>query len=243
MASLASEFQTELATKTDVLEKTRTQLRASTRDLAEQRKEIAVWRSKVAEVDEREQRVRNLERALEDEDQFDWTGRTEVDGSPALREAGPAFTYRGPASTLSNLPAGILIEFDADPPPPAGDADANSLAHLLRLQSWYARVMGLLEHRIERLAGGNAEQELRLRKVVAHCCGVEPDRIESMLDGLLAALESCVPSQPSGFNSNADLACLQGRIESGHGAGRWVPAARQGQVSRRRRAVKWKRAE
>ncbi|KAK4703684.1 regulatory protein SWI6, partial [Phenoliferia sp. Uapishka_3] len=188
--SLSSEFNVELSAKTEVLDRTRTQLQAATRDLAAQRNQISHWRSKVAEVEEREQRVRNLERALEEEDQFDWTGRTEVDGSPAVREAGAAFTYRGPASTLSNLPAGITIEFEADPPPPTNDTDPHSLAHFMRLQSWYGRVMDLLQQRIEKLKGGNAEQELRLRKIVAQHCRVEPDRVESMLEGLLAALES-----------------------------------------------------
>ena len=127
-----------------------------------------------------------------EEDSFDWTGRTEIDGSPANAEiAGAGFTYRGPSSTLSNLPVGIAIEFDADPPPPTTDSDPHSLVHLLKLDSWYGRVTSLLTRRIEKLQGGNAEQERRLRDVVAGCCGVEVGTVtETWLEDILASVES-----------------------------------------------------
>lgn len=190
--SLNTQFSSEIAAKTAVLDQTRAQLREATRELAEQRKQITIWREKVGDVEDKAQRIRNLERALEEEDSFDWTGRTEIDGSPANPAAGAGFTYRGLASTLSNLPAGITIEFEADPPAPSNDTDENSLVHLMRLRTWYSRVIGLLKQRIQRLEGGSADQERKLQKIVAGCCGVEPDRIEGMLDGLLAALERFV---------------------------------------------------
>jgi regulatory protein SWI6 len=138
-------------------------------------------------VDDTQQRIRNLERAIAEEDSFDWTGRTEIDGSPARGEAGPGFTYRGPASTLSNLPTGINIEFDADPMGPTEGA-SNALVHLMRLEGWYQRVLGLLEERVKGLEGGEAELEARLARVVGRCCGVESERVEGMLEGLLAGL-------------------------------------------------------
>ncbi|KAM0748042.1 apses-domain-containing protein [Meredithblackwellia eburnea MCA 4105] len=190
LSSLSSDFHAEHSARQEVLSQTRLQLRQATRTLAEQRNQIQQWRAKVAQVDEREQRVRNLEKALAEEDAFDWTGRTEIDGKPAVESAGPSFKYRGPGSTLTNLPGGITIEFDADPAPPPTDTDANSLPHLMRLQSWYGRVLDLLQQRIGKLEGVNEEQEGKLKKIVANCCGVEPEKIEGMLEGLLAALES-----------------------------------------------------
>lgn len=188
--SLSADFTLEVKDRTDALERTQVQLRTSTRELSDQRKQVSLWRTKVAEVDDKAQRIKNLERALAEEDSFDWTGRTEIDGSPSTLSAGLSFTYRGPGSTLSNLPPGISIEFDADPPLPPNDSDRGSLVHLVRLQTWYDRVVDLLRQRVERLQGGNAEHEQRLQKIVAGCCGVEPDRVEGMLQSLLAALES-----------------------------------------------------
>ncbi|GAA5890501.1 hypothetical protein JCM5296_005065 [Sporobolomyces johnsonii] len=189
VTSLSSTFTDELRTKAEALDAKRAQLRTATRELTDQRAAVAHWRAQAQQADEKRQRIKNLERAIEDEDAFDWTGRTEVDGSPASQLAGPGFTYRGPASTLSNLPAGMSIEFDADPPVPAGD-EGTSLVHLLRLQSWYERVEGLLRQRIERLEGGNAELERKLGKIVADCCGLEEDKVEGMLEGLVRSLEA-----------------------------------------------------
>ncbi|GAA5876571.1 hypothetical protein JCM1840_000812 [Sporobolomyces johnsonii] len=189
VTALSSTFTDELRTKAEALDAKRAQLRTATRELTDQRAAVAHWRAQAQQADEKRQRIKNLERAIEEEDAFDWTGRTEVDGSPASQLAGPGFTYRGPASTLSNLPAGMSIEFDADPPVPAGD-EGTSLVHLLRLQSWYERVEGLLRQRIERLEGGNAELERKLGKIVADCCGLEEDKVEGMLEGLVRSLEA-----------------------------------------------------
>lgn len=195
ITSLSNSFDTETADRVAALSATQSQLRTTTAKLTETRASLTLWRSKVTLVDEKRQRIKNLEKALAEEDSFDWTGRTEIDGTPCLglpspEGPGPAFLYRGPASTLSNLPAGISIEFDADPPPPANDTDGNSLVHLIRLKTWYDRVVGLLRLRVEGLKGGHVEQELKLGKIVAGCCGVEAGRVEGMLEGLLAALES-----------------------------------------------------
>ena len=211
LSSLNADFSTELKVKTDALDRTRIQLRAATKELSEQRKQITLWKSKATEVADANQRIKNLERALLEEDSFDWTGRTEVDGQPASVDAGPGFAYRGPGSTLSNLPAGISIEFDADPPPPPTDSDPNSLVHLLKLESWYSRVTTLLSRRIERVQGGNAAQERRLRDVVAGCCGVEAATVtEAWLGDILAAVES------DGNNLDmARVASFLGRVRDG----------------------------
>ncbi|GAA6064098.1 hypothetical protein JCM10212_004169 [Sporobolomyces blumeae] len=187
--SLSETFSAELATKVEFLDAKKAQLQNATQDLAAARSQISQARSRARLIEDKRLRIENLERALEEEDSFDWTGRTEVDGTPASQLAGPGFAYRGPASTLTNLPAGISIEFDTDPPAPSGD-EGTSLVHLLRLQSWYERVEGLLKQRIERLEGGNQELESKLQRIVADCCGVEADKVGTMLEGLVRSLEA-----------------------------------------------------
>lgn len=214
-----------MKTPTEALLRTQGTLRIATQELSEQRRQITFWRAKAAAAEEKSQRIKNLERAFEEEDSFDWTGRSEIDGQPTEEvTVGTGFAYRGPGSTLSNLPAGIAIEFDVSPPIPIapgtkkmivrgedgeeveqivvekgpGGEDlvidiatlSKDLIHLTRLEMWYDRVTTLLSQRIEKLQGGNIEQEARLRKVVANCCGVEVDKVEGMLESLLAALES-----------------------------------------------------
>ncbi|GAA6001156.1 uncharacterized protein JCM10292_006403 [Rhodotorula paludigena] len=196
LSSLSSSFQAELQTKSDELDAKREQLRQLAAELAAQRSALSLARTRVSKADEQAQRVRNLALAIESEDQFDWTGRTEVDGSPASQLAGPGFTYRGPQSTLSNLPSGISIEFDADPALPEilraedGAVSGEALVHLLRLQAWYERVEGLMKQRLERLESGNGAMEEKLRRIVASCCGVEEDKVDDMLEGLVRSLEA-----------------------------------------------------
>lgn len=164
-----------------------------TAQLAEQRREHQRWREEVSRTEEQAQRIKNLQNAIDDEDAFDWTGRTEIDGSPASALAGAGFTYRGPGSTLSQVPSSGL-EFDADPPVPemSQGVTGETLVHLLRLQAWYERVEGLMRQRLEKLEGGNVELEAKLRKTVAGTCGVEESRVDDMLVGLVTSLETCV---------------------------------------------------
>ncbi|THU87994.1 hypothetical protein K435DRAFT_782260 [Dendrothele bispora CBS 962.96] len=75
---LASDFQTEIKVKQDSLDVTQAHLRAATRELSEQRKQIQAWQSRCAELELLSQRTKNLEKAIQDEDQWDWTGRSEA---------------------------------------------------------------------------------------------------------------------------------------------------------------------
>jgi regulatory protein SWI6 len=189
--SLSEDFATEIQSKSESLERTRGQLRAATRELAEQRRQIQVWRQRCAEIDEAELRIKNLERALAEEDAFDWTGRTEVDGRPSeLADAGPSFVNRGRSSTLTGpLQINNDVHLDSDPPSPA-TSTAKDLVSLRRLKAWYERTLGLLRQRVGRTQGASAELEMRCKKIVAICCGIEPDKVDGMLEQLLVAIES-----------------------------------------------------
>ena len=59
-----------------------------------------------------------MERALVDEEQFNWTGRTELDGSDGRTAAGPASQYRGAGSTMVGVAGAVDISFSADLEPP-----------------------------------------------------------------------------------------------------------------------------
>ncbi len=82
---------------------TQAHLRAATRELSEQRKQIQMWQGRCAELDMLAQRVRNVEHAIEDEVQFDWTGRGGE--SVGVEDKSPAFRYRGPSSTMTGTQA------------------------------------------------------------------------------------------------------------------------------------------
>ena len=71
---LSSDFSAEIKSKQEAFDVTQAQLRAATRELAEQRKQIILWQQKCVEQDQIKQRIQNTEKALAREDEVDWTG-------------------------------------------------------------------------------------------------------------------------------------------------------------------------
>jgi regulatory protein SWI6 len=176
---LSTDFQAELRTKQDALDVTQAHLRAATRELAEQRKQITVWQGRCGELDQISQRIRNVEKALTDEDQFDWTGRTDLNGNDARDSAGAAFQRRGSNSTMVGIGGSVDISFsvDVEPPIPTNDSVA-SIIRLRRLKMWHLRMEDLMKTRLKGLQGASAEKEYQCKKIVALCTGIPIDKVE-----------------------------------------------------------------
>ncbi|KAF8498549.1 hypothetical protein F5888DRAFT_1689966 [Russula emetica] len=184
--NLSADFATEIKTKQDNLDVTQAHLRAATRELSEQRKQIQVWQARCSELDQVTQRIRNVEHALVDEEKFDWTGRTGLDGGDALEKAGPAFRRRGQNSTMF---VDVSFNVNTEPILPTGDS-VTSLIRLRRMKMWHVRMEALVRQRLESLRGASAEREFQCKKIVALCTSVPIDKVEEMLDDLLVAVES-----------------------------------------------------
>ncbi|KDQ61737.1 hypothetical protein JAAARDRAFT_150648 [Jaapia argillacea MUCL 33604] len=189
--SLSTEFTTEIKSKQDALDVTQAHLRAATRELSEQRKQIQHWQSRCAELDQVGQRARNLEKALEEEEKFDYTGRTDLNGRDARPTAGPAFQWRGQNSTMAGLGGSVDLSFNLDVEPPIPTTDSvQNLIRLRRMKLWHQRMESLLEARLHSLRGVSAEKEFQCKKVVALCTSIPLDKVDSMLDDLVTAMES-----------------------------------------------------
>ena len=68
ISELGTDFTAEVKSKQDVLDVTQAHLRAATRELSEQRKQIQSVQAQCAELDLVNQRTRNLEKALEEQE-------------------------------------------------------------------------------------------------------------------------------------------------------------------------------
>jgi len=167
--SLAEDFDNELRSKTDRLESVRAQLKVATRHLTTQRRQLE---SLKRDLDERallELRLKKLRLAIAEEDGFDWTGRSELDGRPA--QAGKLFEQNGISTTLAGLSASqIQLDLEPDPFVPP-ENNESSLVYLRRLEKWYIRVLGLLRERIGKMKGSNLEQEAKYLKVIGSFIG------------------------------------------------------------------------
>lgn len=181
---MSNDFEAEVKDKQVALEQAQRRLQTSTRQLAEQRRQIQTWQARCSELEETQQRIRNLQRALAEEDEFDWSGRTEWDGSPATVEtAGLAFEHKGVDSTLANLNSSneeaIGAALEADPPVPASDTPA-TLVRLRRLEHWHRRMDKLLNDRLAAINGSSAEKELRCKKIISMATGLPVDQVEQV---------------------------------------------------------------
>ncbi|KAG8957828.1 transcriptional regulator swi6 [Tulasnella sp. 408] len=198
--NLSSEFSAEVAVKQKDLDQVQVELRNATRQLAEQRKQIQECQNRLSQLDQVHQRIQNVERVLKEEDTFDWTGRSTVDGKPEMN-AGKAFQHRGPQSVLGPLTgkatsAELPPNMEPDPAfPPSGSLGGNSdtvatWMRLKRMKMWHTRMDDLMAQRIEGSKGASAEKELQCRKVVSLCTGVPVDEVDGMLENLVIAMES-----------------------------------------------------
>jgi len=181
--TLSTDFQTEVKSKQDALDVTQAHLRAATRELSEQRKNIQTWQNRCAELDQINQRVRNVHKAIADEDSFDWTGRSDLDGDDARESAGPAFAHRGVASTMFGVDGSVDVSFSVDSEPPLPTADTvATLIKLRRMKMWHMRMEDLVRARLKGLQGASAEKEYQCKKIVALCTGLPIDKVEDVSD-------------------------------------------------------------
>ncbi|KAG2011862.1 transcription factor, variant 2 [Coprinopsis cinerea AmutBmut pab1-1] len=179
--SLSTEFQAEIKSKQDSLDVTQAHLRAATRELSEQRKQIQTWQARCGDLDQINQRVRNVEKAIAEEDMFDWTGRTELDGKDGKEKGGPAFAYRGSKSTMVGVGGSVDVSFSVESEPPLPTTDtAASLVKLRRLKMWHQRMEELVKGRLKGLQGASAEKEYQCKKIVALCTGIPLDKVEEV---------------------------------------------------------------
>lgn len=146
LSTYSADFKNELSSRSESLERTRNELFIATKELKDQRAQVAALKEKVRAVELSKWRIKNLERALQEEDKFDWTGRSTLQGDPAfeidanskatdepaessLAVQKTAFEHRGANSTLGalaavNMPNGI----EADPPLPASAGPSSPAA-------------------------------------------------------------------------------------------------------------------
>ncbi|KAI6164609.1 apses-domain-containing protein [Pisolithus thermaeus] len=188
---LSAEFSSEIKAKQDSLDLTQAHLRAATRELSEQRKQIQMWQGRCTELDQVHQRIRNLEKATAEEDSFDWTGRTDLTGSDGRETGGPAFQWRGTSSTMAGVTGSMDVPFNVETEPPIPTTDSvASLIRLRRLKTWHVRMEELMAERLKSLQGASAEKEYQCKRIVALCTGIPIEKVEDMLDNLVVAMES-----------------------------------------------------
>ncbi|ODV91788.1 hypothetical protein CANCADRAFT_30114 [Tortispora caseinolytica NRRL Y-17796] len=166
ITNLNDDFKAEIGRKQQAIDKVHSNLRELSSKLGIYRSGAELVKSKTNNLADLKQQVQNLERALQVEDaEF----RRKNPNSEAITQA-----FRG--------------EFDADQP--FRNSEGLPLPVLRARVAAYQANRDILRDLATQLQSRSSELESKYRKVVSLCTGVEEGRVDSLLEGLLHAVES-----------------------------------------------------
>jgi regulatory protein SWI6 len=186
IATIENDFQTEISTKQDAVSSTLNQLREVTLKLGKERDKMNDLRQRSRDHGELRQHCINLRRAIDEENaRFSATTAATTNGDAAAqRDADAPFALR------TSLLAPVNAVEDLTPQQLEYVKSLPSAAVLkARLQAYKTNEETLRE-KAAKLHDRSTDLEEKFRRVVALCTGVTEDRVDSLLEGLVQAVES-----------------------------------------------------
>nr|XP_019008808.1 uncharacterized protein I206_06492 [Kwoniella pini CBS 10737]OCF47589.1 hypothetical protein I206_06492 [Kwoniella pini CBS 10737] len=185
--TISSTFSSEMVNKQTKLNATEQSVRVATKALADKRQQLHKAQVKVGELELLSQRVESLKRNPSQE--IDCTGRTILIGESELPLSFQPVSSEDLASikkeTQSIIDGNNLDEIAL---PERGEEGA--LIKLRRINLWEDRLTLLLNQRINELENTNLGKVFEYKKLISLTTKVPVDKVDGMLDGLLAAIES-----------------------------------------------------
>lgn len=191
MNDTSSSFKSELQSKQSLIDQTHSKLRETSSLLASERRRLTALQRKALERKLLRQKIANLRRANEELCQELALGS----GSASQFDLRTDIKI-GEADAGLEINAGQLPESEAGQPLKVLPAQSEYLASLPPTEVLLARVAayrrnnGQLEAQSKSLQSRSSELEGQLRRVVAICTGVPEEKVDSMVEGLVAAVES-----------------------------------------------------
>jgi len=191
IAGLDRDFQMEIKAKQTEIDSTHGQLRESTLTLNDERRKTEQLKQRSTEKNELRQKHQNLLRAVQEEN------------VKFQQKYGHAA-----AAGIDDINKIKTINYDSDSPYKINPEMVNGdFKNLTAAQSQYLKTLpssAILKARVAAykqnedaldalaatLRGRSLDLEANFRKVVAMCTGVEEERVDTLLEGLLQAIES-----------------------------------------------------
>lgn len=195
ITGLEKDFQTELSTKQERVSSTLNSLREVTLKLGKEREASDQLRQRVREHSDLRQHCRNLRRSIEEEQARLSSIATNSPELPLTN--GDSSPHPESEFHLPDLT--ILSTFSAPTSSNPADWTPEQRAFLKSLPSTSvlkARAKAArnnnesLREKAGKLHDRSTELEEKFRRVVALCTGVEEDKVDSLLEGLVQAVES-----------------------------------------------------
>ncbi|TIB79256.1 hypothetical protein E3Q23_00396 [Wallemia mellicola] len=178
---ITQQYTDETSGKNALLFEIQAELKQHSHELADVRKEIQYWQNKATQMAEVDQKIKNINEAIENEKVQTWS---------LLGEAN-ADKMEGIETSSSSNTSEIKI--------PTEDNE-ESLKQLRKLSKWLEGTQKLTEERVASIDGLSASKEVKYKSIVSVCTGVPVNEVEGMLAQLLEAMES---------DANADLNKVQ----------------------------------
>lgn len=178
---ITQQYTDETSGKDALLFEIQAELKQHSHELADVRKEIQYWQNKATQMAEVDQKIKNINEAIENEKVQTWS---------LLGEAN-ADKMEGIETSSSSNTSEIKI--------PTEDNE-ESLKQLRKLSKWLEGTQKLTEERVASIDGLSASKEVKYKSIVSVCTGVPVNEVEGMLAQLLEAMES---------DANADLNKVQ----------------------------------
>ncbi|EEB07709.1 MBF transcription factor complex subunit Cdc10 [Schizosaccharomyces japonicus yFS275] len=166
ITSLDRDFQDEMAAKQSMVDSTYAQLREATKRLADLRQQLDRSRRQADLLSELRQRSKNLELSIQEQ-------------KSELARIGEGSHVGFNSFSSSGMP----IAIDEDP-------SKMSVEELQRFIYAYEKNEQLLNRLSNELWQRNSDIKSKCRRVVSLCTGVEEERVDSLLESLLQAVES-----------------------------------------------------
>lgn len=198
-------FDREVRVKQDAIETTQTHLQAATRELAARRRDIQAAQGAVTEREKMRQRSENVTRAL---------------ASLPSYEPRDAAAETTDAASITEWTKEVLAEADAalaKPEEGDGKAATSAIMRLRWLTAYCEQAIASINTDLQERHKLLAQRKERYLRVVAVCAQVPPDKVDGLLDELLAAVESIGSDVDT--NSVASFMDKVGRVHKQHSAG------------------------
>jgi hypothetical protein len=169
-------FKAEMALKHAQVEQIRGEVITATNELAEQRKQLSSAQTRLAEFEEIQQRIMNLERAVHAEESFDWNKALRSTTDQPTQE--PA--TKSPEQELTLQQVGDGVGPDPTVPAPGSKSTEEMLAALRRIRQWQSQSQAVMQQRLQAIEGLSAEKAVQYSKVIALCVKIPPEKLDEV---------------------------------------------------------------
>lgn len=189
IAGLEKDFQGEIEAKQEQVMATLNQLREVTLKLGKEREKMNQLRQRSRQHAELRQHCQNLRRAIDEENsRFREKLGTTNGNAPGM--SGERLDPDAPFRILPELMAPVTDARNLSPQQKEYLQSLPSAAVLKARARAYRTNEDMLKEVASRLHDRSTELEDKFRRVVSLCTGVDEDRVDSLLEGLVQAVES-----------------------------------------------------